>query len=303
MRLNRSLIRSLATALAVVLLVTSFTSSAEGGLFTKIKDTVKAHPVASALGAVAAGAGAIIAAPTIASAIGMASGAAVAGVAGAGAAFGGLGAGLGIGTTIWGGLVAAGGFVAGTIGGIGAAIGSMFFGIAGFIGGILASPLLIPALVIIGVAVVAYLLWKKYHRQSQSIGNGSNLPSAVPSVSVPSGAVVSTDIGQPTGGTVVAPATEVPVSGYQSTPVTPVSTEVTPSVAPAGASDALKQAHSDYIKAYNAYISSVTNIGGSENPDEELRTNMLRSDTQTKLTAYRDAYNNYITLLRQSNSK
>jgi len=47
----------------------------------------------------------------------------------------------------------------------------------------------------------------------------------------------------------------------------------------------------------------VTNIGGTENPDEELRSNLLRTDTQTALNDYREAYNKYITLLRQSNSK
>jgi len=302
MKLNRSLVRSLATTLAVVMLVASFTTSAEAGLFSKIKDTVKSHPV---LSAVAVGAGAIIGAPYIASAIGFASGTAVAGGAGAVAAVGGLGAGIaGIGTAIWGGVVAAGGFVTGALGGIGAAIGGMFSGIAGFIGGIIGSPLLIPALVIIGAAVVGYVLWKKYHRQTQNIGNGSTLPSTLPSVSIPSGeTVVSGDIGNPAGEIPVAapkPAVEIPVSGDQS--VAPASTEVT-TVAPVGAPDSLKSAHAAYIKAYNSYINSVTNIGGSENPDEELRTNMLRSDTQTKLTAYRDAYNTYITLLRQSNAQ
>ena len=73
--------------------------------------------------------------------------------------------------------------------------------------------------------------------------------------------------------------------------------------APAQASDALKSAHAEYIQAYNAYISKVTSIGGSENPDEELRTNMRRDDTQQALNNYRAAYDKYITLLRQSNSK
>ena len=152
MKLNRSLVRSLATTLAVVMLVASFTTSAEAGLFSKIKDTVKSHPV---LSAVAVGAGAIIGAPYIASAIGFASGTTVAGGAGAVAAVGGLGAGIaGIGTAIWGGVVAAGGFVTGALGGIGAAIGGVFTGIAGFIGGIIGSPLFVPALVIIGAAVI-----------------------------------------------------------------------------------------------------------------------------------------------------
>ncbi|NLI76178.1 MAG: hypothetical protein GX442_07015 [Candidatus Riflebacteria bacterium] len=302
MRLHRSLSRSLATTLAVVMLLTAFTTSADAGLFSTIKEKVKNNPVKAALATVAVGAGAIIAGPYIASALGFASGATVAAGAGAATAIGGLGAGIaGIGSTIWGGICAAGGFVTGALGAVGAAIGSMFSGIAGFIGGIIGSPLFIPALVVIGAAVVGYILWKKYKRQKQTIGNGNDLPSAAPSVSVPSTeVVVSGDIGKPTGEVPVsAPAVEVPVAAN----TTPPSTEVAPEVAPVAASDALKAAHADYIKAYNKYINIVTNIGGSENPDEEMRTNMLRSDTQKALNDYRDAYNKYITLLRQSNSK
>ncbi len=302
MRLNRTLTRSLATTLAVMMLLTAFTHSAEAGLFANLVNKAKQNPVKTALATVAVGAGAIIAGPYIASALGFASGATVAAGAGAATAVGGLGAGIaGIGATIWGGLCAAGGFVTGALGAVGAAIGSMFSGIAGFIGGIIGSPLFIPALVVIGAAVVGYLLWKKYKRQKQTISNGSNLPSAAPSVTIPRGeVVVSGDIGKPTGEVpVAAPATEIPVVAN----TTPASTEVAPEVAPVAASDALKAAHAKYIKAYNRYINIVTNIGGSENPDEEMRTNMLRSDTQAALNEYRNAYNEYITLLRQSNSK
>ncbi|RCK80847.1 MAG: hypothetical protein OZSIB_2735 [Candidatus Ozemobacter sibiricus] len=302
MRLNRTLTRSLATTLAVVMMLAAFTHSAHAGLFSNLVNKAKQNPVKTALATVAVGAGAIIAGPYIASALGFASGATVAAGAGAATAIGGLGAGIaGIGSAIWGGLVAAGGFVTGALGAVGAAIGSMFSGIAGFIGGIIGSPLFIPALVVIGAAVVGYLLWKNYKRQKQTISNGSNLPSAAPSVTIPSGEiVVSGDVGKPTGpAPVAAPANEIPVSAN----TTPASTQVAPEVVPAAASDALKAAHARYIKAYNRYINIVTNIGGSENPDEELRTNMLRSDTQAALNEYRNAYNEYITLLRQSNSK
>lgn len=305
MRLNRSFLKTLATTLSVVMLLTAFGTSAEGGLFTKIKDTVKKHPV---LTTVAAAGGAILAAPYIASAVGFASGATVAGGGAAVATVAGLGSGIaGIGTAIWGGLVSAGGFVVGALGSLGAAIGGMFSGIAGFIGGIIGSPLFIPALVIIGAAVVGYLLWKKYKRQSQTISNGGNLPSTVStSVSVPtSEVVVSRDVGTTTSSEIPTssgqPATtEIAVSGN----TTPASTEVpTTTDSSVAASSSLKSAHAEYIKAYNAYINIVTNIGGTENPDEEMRSNMLRSDTQKALTAYRNAYNKYITLLRQSNAK
>ncbi|HOY68223.1 MAG TPA: hypothetical protein PLP29_15185 [Candidatus Ozemobacteraceae bacterium] len=301
MRLYRNILKSLATTLAVVMLLTSFVTSAEAGLFSTIKDKVKANPVKSALIGVGVAGAAILAAPTIASAVGFAGGAVAAGTGGAVAAVAGAGAGIaGIGTTICGGVAAAGGFLTGTLGGIVGMIGSLFSGIAGFIGGIIGSPLFIPALVVVGAAVAGYFLWKKYKRQKQDIGNGNNLPS---SVSASSGVV-----------SVPSSASEIPVSGDQSpvaaapvsneaAPVPEVVPEVVPEITSTTASSELKNAHADYIKAYNKYISIVTNIGGSESPDEEMRSNMLRSDTQKALTDYREAYNKYITLLRQSNSK
>ena len=303
MRLKRSLMKMMATTLAVVMLLTAFGTSAHAGLFTKLKDTVKNNPVKSALASVAAVGGAVLAAPYIASAVGFASGS-VAGIAGgATAAVAGAGAGLaGIGATIWGGLSAAGGFVTGALGALGGAIGSVFSGIAGFIGGIIGSPLFIPALCLVGAAVVGYFLWKKYKRQNQTIGNGGNLPSAGPVALPSSEVVVSPNVGAPS---TTVPSMEIPVTGSVSAPeatTTPV-TEVVEAAPAANASTALKSAHAEYIKAYNKYINMVTNIGGSENPDEELRSNLLRTDTQSALTDYREAYNRYITLLRQSNSK
>lgn len=303
MRLKRSLLKMMATTLAVVMLLTAFGTSAQAGLFTKLKDTVKNSPVKSALAGVAAVGGAVLAAPYIASAIGFASGS-VAGIAGgATAAVAGAGVGLaGIGATIWGGLSAAGGFVTGAIGALGGAIGSVFSGIAGFVGGIIGSPLFIPALCLVGAAVVGYFLWKKYKRQNQTIGNGGNLPT-VGGIALPSSeVVVSPNVGAPSS---AVPSMEIPVTGSVSAPEATATTvpAVVEAAPTANASTALKSAHAEYIKAYNRYINMVTNIGGSENPDEELRSNLLRTDTQSALTDYREAYNRYITLLRQSNSK
>lgn len=304
MKMKRSFMKMLATTLTVVMLLTAFGTSAHAGLFTKLKNALKNHPVKSAMAGVAAVGGAVIGAPYIASALGFASGS-VAGVAGgATAAVAGAGAGLaGIGATIWGGISAAGGFITGTIGAIGGAIGSVFSGIAGFIGGIFTSSLFIPALCLVGAAIVGYFLWKKYKRNKQTISNGSNLPTVGP-VAAPATEVIATSnaVQTPTASAVAqetTPSQEIPVSTEVQTPVT----AGTPEPAPANAPTALKAAHSEYIKAYNKYISIVTNIGGSENPDEELRSNLLRSDTQKALNDYRSAYNRYITLLRQSNSK
>ncbi|MBF0407220.1 MAG: hypothetical protein HQM10_07695 [Candidatus Riflebacteria bacterium] len=313
MKINRRLLRMVASLLSVIMLFSAFgaTFRAEAGLFSKIKETVTKHPLAT----VAVAGGAILAAPYIASALGAATGVAVVGKAGAVAAVAGAGSGLlGIGAAIWGGVVAAGGFVVGALGAFGAGIASMFTGIAGWIAGIFASPLFIPALVVVGCAVAAYFLWKKYRRQTQDISNGSNLPTVSTSVGVPSGnTTVTANQGANPYATQLVPMTsqELPVTNSttpqtpaaDATPVTPAADTSKPATGAVNTSDALKTAHSDYIKAYNAYISLVTNIGGSENPDEELRTNMRRSDVQNALTAYRESYNKYITMLRQSNAQ
>lgn len=298
MRLKHSLMRFMATALVVVMFMTSFGSAANAGLFTKLKDAVKNNPVRSALVGVAAVGGTVLAAPYIASAVGFASGSIGAVAGGATTAVAAAGTGLaGIGTAIWGGLSAAGGFVAGVIGTIGGAIGSMFSGIAGFVGGIIGSPLFVPALCVVGAAVAGYFLYKHYKRQKQTITNSNNIPT----ISVVPG---SSEVVNVNGSGVVT--AEVPVSNSQSPvgahEVAVNASEVAPVDASSSSSDELTKAHSDYITAYNKYINLVTNVGGSENPDEEVRSNMLRSDTQSALTEYREAYNRYVTLLRQSNS-
>ena len=284
--------------LVVVMIMTSLVSPAHAGLFTKIKDAVKNHPVKSALVGVAAVGGTILAAPYIASAVGFASGSIGAVAGGATTAVAAAGTGLAaIGSTVWGGVCAAGGFVTGVLGAIGGAIGSVFSGIAGFVGGIIGSPLFVPALCVIGAAVAGYLIYKHYKRQKQNVSNSNDIPT----ISVAKG---SSDVE-------TVAASNVTVSE------TPVSSSVTPVQASnesandvklsavstsTSSSDELTKAHAEYIKAYNKYINLVTNVGGSENPDEEVRSNMLRTDTQTALTEYREAYNRYVTLLRQSNS-
>ena len=117
MRLKHSLMRFMATALIVVMFMTSFGSAASAGLFTKIKDAVKNHPVKTALAGVAAVGGTVLAAPYVAKAIGFASGNIGAVAGGASTAVAAAGTGLAaIGLSIWGGVCAAGGFVTGVLG-------------------------------------------------------------------------------------------------------------------------------------------------------------------------------------------
>ncbi len=298
MRLKHSLMKYMTSLLVVVMIMTSLVSPAHAGVIAKVKDAVKNHPVASALAGVAAVGGAVLAAPYIASAVGFASGSIGAVAAGGATAAAAAGTGLAaIGSTIWGGVCAAGGFVTGVLGAIGGAIGSVFSGIAGFVGGIIGSPLFVPALCVIGAAVAGYLIYKHYKRQKQTVTNSNDIPTI--SVAKGTSEVVSV------GASEVA-ATEIPISGSV-TPVqanngTATDAQLSAVSSSTSSSDELTKAHSEYIKAYNRYINLVTNVGGSENPDEEVRSNMLRSDTQSALTEYREAYNRYVTLLRQSNS-
>ncbi|NLM17408.1 MAG: hypothetical protein GX221_06795 [Candidatus Riflebacteria bacterium] len=302
MRLTKRLMRLTAATLVVtVLFMTMLTAPAEAaGLFSRLKKTAteKKSPVKTALVGVAAVGGAILAAPLLSTALGFASGS-VAGLAGgATTALAAAGTGLaGIGGAIWGGLSAAGGFVTGAIGALGGALGSMFAGIAGFIGSIISSPLLVPALLIAGAAVAGYYLYKKYKRQPQTITNSNNIP-----------AKKADAIKQQPVTTVTAHKAEIPIAASQAQTqaqeetAMPVTQGNAPLPAVSG-SDELTQAHAAYVKAYNDYMSKVTRIGGSENPDEEMRSNMLRDDTQQALNEYRKAYNKYVTLLRANKSK
>lgn len=297
MRLKHSFMRLMATALVVVMFMTSFgAASAQAGLFSKLKDAVKNNPVTSALVGVAAVGGTILAAPYLASAVGFASGSVAAIAGGATTAVAAAGTGLAsIGATIWGGVSAAGGFVTGVLGTIGGAIGSVFSGIAGFVGGIIGSPLFVPALCVAGAAVAGYFIYKAYKRHKTNVANSNDIPTVK--------VAGNSDVTEVTASKVI-PEGEIPVSQspVEATKVTVTDAELAPVDASSCSSNELTQAHSDYIQAYNKYINLVTNIGGSENLDEEVRSNMLRSDTQAALTEYREAYNRYVTLLRQSNS-
>lgn len=296
MKLKHSFMRLMATALVVVMFMTSFgAATANAGLFSKLKNAVSEHPVTSALVGVAAVGGTVLAAPYIASAVGFASGSIAAVAGGATTAVAAAGTGLAtIGSTIWGGVCAAGGFVTGVLGAIGGAIGSVFSGIAGFVGGIIGSPLFVPALCVVGAAVAGYLIYKAYKRQKQTVSNSNDIP-AVGANANEVAHVAASEV----SGVIPLSNSQAPV---EATEVTVTDAELAAVDASSSSSSELTAAHAEYIKAYNKYINLVTNIGGSENLDEEVRSNMLRNDTQAALTEYREAYNRYVTLLRQSNS-
>lgn len=289
MRLKRSLMKLIATTMAVVMFLVMYgsTTADAAGLFaslkekassvaSNIKEKITAHPVKSALVGIAAVGGAVLAAPVLAKAVGFAGGSVASLAGGAVSAVASVGAGVAtLGSTVLSGLSSAGGFVVGALGAIGIAIGSLVSGIAGFVGGILSSPLVVP-LALVGAAVAGYCIYKHYKNKKKD----SDATIDIPSSSVA------------TKNSVIAP------EGDDDEVILASESAISED-----ASSELQKAHADYINAYNKYISLVANVGGSESPDEEIKSNVLRTDTQIALTEYREAYNKYITLLRQSNSK
>ena len=284
MRLKRSFLKLIATTMAVLtffMMYCSVTADA-ASLFSTlkekasaIKEKITANPVKSALIGVAAVGGAILGGPILAKAVGFAGGSVASLAGGAISAVASVGSGIAtLGSTVLSGLSSAGGFVLGALGVIGAAIGSLVTGLAGFVGGIITSPLAIP-LAVVGVAAAGYFIYKHHKNKNEKKSNDS--------IDIPSSSIASKNsVTIPEGDNDVILASESAISE--------------------DASSELQQAHADYINAYNKYISLVTNVGG-ENSGEEINSNVLRTDTQVALTEYREAYNKYITLLKQSNSK
>lgn len=246
--------------------------------------------IGAGVGAVA-GAGIALAAPAIGGAIGAAGGIA------------------GVGTAVVGGVAAVGGGVVGALAAFGGAIASALGAVGGFIAGIFASPLFIPALVIIGAAVAGYFLYKKFKAKKGASGPASEvLPGSdeiyvtpgdyemsggvVPAgdqdapISVGDAAVITIGAGDAVTVSDTAPVTVAPDTTAQA----PVATTETVTGVPT-TSDSLKAAHDRYIAAYQKYTSLVTNSGGAD-PEEVKRA----------LADYRTAYNEYQNL-RMSGSK
>ncbi len=230
---------------------------------------------------VAAGAGVVLAAPAIAGAVGAAAG----GIAG-------------VGSAIIGGVAAVAGGLVGAVAAVGGAIGSALGAVGGFIAGIIASPLFIPALIVIGAAVAGYFLYKRYKARQ---ANGPALPgseevfpggdeifvtpgdyeiSGVVPEGSPAGPVSIGDSDVITiGGDVIAVSDEPPSISIPAAQA-PVVTETTSVVPTTGGS--LKAAHDRYIAAYQKYTTLVTNSGGAK-----------PAEVQDALKQYRDAYNDY----------
>jgi len=245
--------------------------------------------VGAGVGAVA-GAGIVLAAP----AIGAAAGAAAGGIAGVGGA-------------VVGGVAAVSGGVVGALAAFGGAIASALGAVGGFIAGIFASPLFIPALILVGAAVAGYFIYKRYKARkggasSPVIPESDNIYVTPGDYEMSGGVVPVGDMDAPisvgdsaiidigAGDAVViadqAPVIDAPTAAQS--PVTATEPEVT---GVPTSSDSLKAAHDRYIATYQKYTSLVTNSGGAD-PEEVKRA----------LAEYRAAYNDYQNL-RMTGSK
>ncbi|MFZ2960055.1 MAG: hypothetical protein WA705_24505 [Candidatus Ozemobacteraceae bacterium] len=233
----------------------------------------------------AAGAGLVLAAPAIGTALG---------VAGAGLA--------GAGTAIVGGLAAVGGALLGVMGAVGGAIAAAVGGLAGWIAGIVCSPLFIPALVVIGVCVAGYFIYKHYKNKAAKEQGGNVIPGGdkitvtpgdydMNPVLPPMNQANPIRIGDNDCITIpAAPVAAVAAAAVTSAVVTqPTTTTTTPAVTTAVANGVtLKDAETRYRAAYQKYTTLVT-TGGS-------------GDIQASLKEYRDSYKTYMDLKMASGS-
>lgn len=241
--------------------------------------------VGAGVGAVA-GAGIALAAPAIGGAIGAAGGIA------------------GIGTAIVGGIAAVGGGIIGAVAAVGGAIASAVGAIGGFIAGIFASPLFVPALLIIGAAAVGYLLYKRYKARKAASAPGESdevLPGSdeifvtpgdyemvqvIPEGDEMEPISIGDDDVIALGGDEVSISDDPPSVNIPAT--NPAQSPVVDNSVPSS-NDSLKAAHDRYIAAYQKYTTLVTNSGGAD-----------PAQIQEALQAYRAAYNDYNTLKMSS---
>lgn len=226
----------------------------------------------------AIGAGVVLAAPAIAGAVGAAGGLA------------------GIGTAIVGGLAAVGGALTGAIGALGGAIAAGIGAIGGFLAGIVASPLFIPALIIIAAAVIGYYLYKRHKKkqaeEAQEVLPNSddiyvtpgdyNMSPIVPPMNQTDPISISQTDGITIAGDGSVTISDTPPAITVSADASPLPTQTVGTVTPVPSAEALAAAHSRYLEAYQKYTSLVT-TGGS-------------GDVQAVHAEYQAAYNEYMTL-------
>ncbi len=287
MKLRRSIIRvPLCIVLSLLMLV-------DYAVFTPAPAQAldkKSVLVGAGIGA-AAGAGIVLAAPAIGGAIGAAGGIA------------------GIGTAIVGGVAAVAGGLVGAVAAVGGAIASAVGAIGGFFAGIFASPLFIPALLIIGAAVVGYYLYKKYKAKkgASAPGSGDEVLPGSDEIFVTPGdyemvqVIPEGDEAEPIsvgdddiisiGGDEVTisddmPSVAVPDENAAQGPTTDENTATSTT-----SSESLKTAHDRYLAAYQKYTTLVTNSGGAD-----------PAQIKEALDSYRSAYNEYQNL-KMSGSK
>lgn len=226
----------------------------------------------------AAGAGVALAGPAIAGAVSTVAG----GVAGAAVAAG----------------TAAVGAVGSLLGGIATVVGGALSAVGGFIVGLISSPLFIPALVVVGLAVAGYLLYKKGYKDGKRSAEGGDdvindaiyvsptdyeMSSTIPEGDAPVSAGTTEVITIASDG-----SDEVVIS--DGAPTQSVAAAAVEEAEASGAVDTsnskdLKDAEERYIRAYNNYTSIVTNSGGADS-----------ATIDAALQEYRKAYSEYQTL-------
>ena len=241
----------------------------------------------------AVGAGVVLAAPAVAGAVGAAGGIA------------------GIGTAVVGGVAAVGGGILGALGAIGGAIAAGVGAVAGWVAGIVASPLFIPALIIIAAVAVGIYLYRRHKKKtsSQEVLSGSDEIMVTPSdydmsTVIPSmnqtGPVTIGDqdavviSGSDAQVSDAAPVTDVTVTApaADTTPAAaPTTTTTTTTTTTSATSGSVTDAHARYIAAYNKYTQLVTTAGGSA------------AEVKAALAEYRAAYQEYIQLKQTQNLK
>ncbi|HNY10188.1 MAG TPA: hypothetical protein PKK26_01225 [Candidatus Wallbacteria bacterium] len=252
------------------------------------------------------GAGAVLAWPTISAAVGCAAGA-VGSVA------------AGVGTAVVGAVATGGAAVGGAIAGAGVAAGSAvtagFGAIGGAVAAITASPLFIPALLIIAAVVIGYIIYKKRKAANASTLSTATNPYAT-TTSSSSAATVSTN--QATAATTTnasiptAISTNLAVGNSSSTAPTTNSTptslslnegasaerkpdisssaSLTAAVSDSG-NASVNAAHEKYVNAYKSYINLLSSGKSSED-----------SEVQKALSDYKAAFDEYQSLTKAASN-